>query len=253
VTSVDYADTYDPDTDFDRYYTIATARKIAERIGPDDRVLELGCATGLMASVVMDYATPRSWTGVDRSPAFLARAQGRNLPATTFRLGDLDALDQVDGPNDSYGSDSYDKASYEHAGYEHVLATNVLHELANPERFLRACATRLAPGGVIHVTLQNPNSIHRVCALAMGLIGSLDEISERGSQWGTRGLWTADELQELAARAGLSTRQRSGIMLKPLPNHLMSQLSDDVIEGFIRGAAELPDSGAMNYLVLGRD
>jgi len=238
VTGVDYADTYDPDTDFDRYYTIATARKIAERIGPDDRVLELGCATGLMASVVMDYATPRSWTGVDRSPAFLARAQARNLPATTFRSGDLDALGEAGRPAQRY---------------EHVLATNVLHELADPELFLRDCASLLAPGGVIHVTLQNPNSIHRVCALAMGLIGSLDEISERGSQWGTRGLWTADELQELAARAGLSTRSRSGIMLKPLPNHLMSQLSNDVIEGFIRGAAELPDSGAMNYLVLGRD
>ena len=28
----------------------------------------------------------------------------------------------------------------------------------------------LAPGGLLHLTLQNPHSIHRLCALELGLI-----------------------------------------------------------------------------------
>jgi 2-polyprenyl-3-methyl-5-hydroxy-6-metoxy-1,4-benzoquinol methylase len=236
MTGIDYADTYDPDTDFDRFYTIATARKIAETIKTGQRVLELGCATGLMTSIVLDRSAPQSWLGVDRSDAFLERARARGLAAARFAVADLDALACAD---------------LDRQVYDHVLATNVLHELADPVEFLRACGDLITPTGLIHVSLQNPYSIHRVCALEMGLIGSLEEISERGSQWGTRGLWTAAELRDLGAQAGLNVHIQAGIMLKPLPNSLMSQLPDDVIEGFIRGAAQLPDSCAMNYLAFG--
>ncbi|SDJ53062.1 Methyltransferase domain-containing protein [Frankineae bacterium MT45] len=232
MTGIDYADTYDPDTDFDRYYTIATARRIAARISVGDRVLELGCATGLMTSKTLALSAPSCWVGVDRSEIFLHRAWQRGLLGARFELGDLDDL-QVGTKR-----------------YEHILATNVLHELADPVEFLRRCAQLLTPGGMIHITLQNPHSMHRLCALEMGLISSLDEISDRGNQWGTRGLWSAEELQSLAERAGLSVAAREGVMLKPLPNSLMSQLPEDVIEGFIRGAVHLPDVSAMNYLVL---
>ncbi|SOD71839.1 2-polyprenyl-3-methyl-5-hydroxy-6-metoxy-1,4-benzoquinol methylase [Jatrophihabitans sp. GAS493] len=235
MTGIDYADTYDPDTDFDRYYTIATSRRIAERITVGDRVLELGCATGLMSSKTLALSAPSCWVGVDRSEVFLDRARQRGLLGARFEVGDLDDL-QVGVKR-----------------YEHLLATNVLHELADPVEFLRRCSQLLVPGGMIHITLQNPHSIHRLCALEMGLISSLDEISERGSQWGTRGLWGADELQALAERAGLSVAAREGIMLKPLPNSLMSQLPEEVIEGFIRGAVHLPDVAAMTYLVLTND
>jgi ubiquinone/menaquinone biosynthesis C-methylase UbiE len=236
MTGTDYADTYDPDTDFDRYYTVATARRIAERICPWDHVLELGCATGLMTSVILNRATPQSWLGLDRSPTFLDRARDRQLSRTTFDIADLDDLDI-----EALGL----------ARFDHVVATNVLHELADPLEFLRRCARLLTQGGVIHLTLQNPLSIHRLAALEMGLITSLTEVSERGGQWGTTALWTANQLEDLAAEAGLTVRAREGIMLKPLPNRLMDQLPENVIEGFIRSAVYLPDSCAMNYLVLG--
>ena len=48
AAGADYSAIYDPDTDFDSRYTMATVRRIAERVAPGDRVLELGCATGLM-------------------------------------------------------------------------------------------------------------------------------------------------------------------------------------------------------------
>lgn len=232
--SPDYTDTYDPDTDFDAQYTLATARAVKRRISAGARVLELGCATGLMSSVLADGTI--ELLGIDRSGPYLERARARRLPRSEFREGDLDAL----------GADLG-------AGFDHVLATNVLHELADPVAFLRSAATRLKPGGSLHVTLQNPDSIHRLCALELGMISSLTEISERGAQWGTRSLWTADQLQELAAEAGLRTCAREGIMLKPLPNSLMAQLPENVVEGFVLAAKHLPRHCAMNYLVLTGD
>jgi 2-polyprenyl-3-methyl-5-hydroxy-6-metoxy-1,4-benzoquinol methylase len=230
----DYSDSYDPDTDFDRFYTIATGRKIAERVRPGDRVLELGCATGLMASVIQTHTEPGLWVGLDRSEPFLRRAAERMLPRTSFARADLDDL----------------TAAVTGTGYDHVLATNVLHELRDPLDFLRRCSALLAPDGVIHLSLQNPHSIHRLCALELGLIHSLEEVSERGAQWGTRGLWTAQQLEGLAAEAGLEVQAREGVMLKPLPNSLMAQLPENVIEGFIRAATHLPEVCAITYLAL---
>jgi 2-polyprenyl-3-methyl-5-hydroxy-6-metoxy-1,4-benzoquinol methylase len=239
MSAADYTDTYDPDTDFDRHYTLATARRIRERIaqrreeaqaGSRPRVLELGCASGLMTSAIADGSV--SVLGVDRSGAYLDRARARGLPHTRFEQGDVEDL-----------PDTGER-------FEHVLATNVLHELRDPRAFLRACRERLAPDGLVHVTLQNPLSIHRLCALELGLIESLGEISERGSQWGTRAMWNAQELQQLAADAGLRTVAREGIVLKPLPNDEMAKLDEQVIEGFIRAARHLPENCAVNYLVL---
>jgi 2-polyprenyl-3-methyl-5-hydroxy-6-metoxy-1,4-benzoquinol methylase len=231
---VDYAGSYDPDTDFDRFYTIATGRKIAERIKPGDGVLELGCATGLMSAVIQTHTKPGYWLGLDRSAVFLRRAAERNLAHTTFAEANLDDL----------------TVAVTGEGFEHVLATNVLHELRDPLDFLRRCSALLSPGGMIHLSLQNPHSIHRLCALELGLIDSLDEVSERGNQWGTRALWSATQLAGLAAEAGLEVRAREGVMLKPLPNSLMSQLPENVIEGFVRAAMHLPEFCAINYLVL---
>lgn len=230
MSAADYTDTYDPDTDFDRHYTLATARRIRERLAPGARVLELGCASGLMTSAIATEGV--AILGIDRSAEYLERARARELPETRFELGDLDALARTD------------------ARFEHVLATNVLHELRDPVAFLTACRERLAPDGLVHVTLQNPQSIHRLCALELRLIDSLTEVSERGAQWGTRTLWSGQELEALAARAGLRTLAREGIMLKPLPNAQMEDLSEQALEGFVRAAHHLPEHCAMNYLVL---
>jgi 2-polyprenyl-3-methyl-5-hydroxy-6-metoxy-1,4-benzoquinol methylase len=231
VSVADYADTYDPDTDFDRHYTLATACCIRERLAPGARVLELGCAAGLMTSAIADGTV--TVLGIDRSAAYLERARERELPGARFLLADLEAL-----------PDSAER-------FDHVLATNVLHELRDPLAFLRACRARLAPGGRVHLTLQNPRSIHRLCALELGLIDSLSEISERGARWGTRALWSADELAALAAEAGLRTLAREGIMLKPLPNAQMAELDERIVEGFALAARHLPENCAMSYLVLG--
>lgn len=231
--TADYTGTYDPDADFDAHYTLATGRRIRQRVAAGARVLELGCATGLMSSVIADGTV--DLLGVDRSAAYLARARARGLIRVEFREGDLDALDADLG-----------------ADFDHVLATNVLHELLDPVAFLRAAGARLVGGGRLHLTVQNPHSIHRLCALELGMIDSLTEISARGEQWGTRALWTAAELEGLTAQAGLSVVAREGIMLKPLPNSLMAELPETVIEGFIRVADHLPNHCAMTYLVLER-
>lgn len=230
----DYTGVYDPDTDFDSRYTTATVARVAERITAGQRVLELGCATGLMTCALL--AAGAAVTAVDRSPGYLARARARAADAVLVQAGLEDAdWEQRTG-----------------SGFDHVLACNLIHEMDDPVALLARARDVLAEGGLVHLSLQNPASIHRLVALEMGLIGDLRDISERGARFDTLGLWTADELGELGRDAGLEVVAREGVMLKPLPNAMMAELPPEVLDGFERAARHLPEHCAMTYLVLAR-
>lgn len=220
-----YAPLYDPDADFDRHYTLGTADLVAPQILPGQRVLELGCAAGLMTARLA--ATGASVVAVDREPDYLARVVRRTLAGVTCRQAELER--------------------YTDAGrYDHVVATNVLHELDDPDALLARARGWLAPGGLVHVSLQNPESIHRLVALELGLIERTEDVSELGLRYATRRLWSAEAFGRLAAGAGLRVRSRQAVMLKPLPNALMATLPDDLVAGLMRVAHRFPEHGAMN-------
>jgi len=231
VTGSDYADAYDPDTDFDSWYTRATGVAIARRLQPGERVLELGCATGLMTMSFINAGA--EVTGVDRSELYLGRARARGLVAATFVQGDVNDYD-------------------EGTPFDHVVASNLIHELPDPQRFLRSARDRLAPGGHMHLSLQNPYSIHRLAALELGLIADVGEISARGRQFSTLRLYDADQLVAMGEAAGFTCVDREGVMLKPMPNDQMALLPDAVLEGFVAVATHFPLHCAVNYLVFRR-
>lgn len=225
----DYSTTYDPDQDFDRWYTIATAASIQSRLSSTDGVLELGCATGLMTELLAPFSS--EIVGVDRSREYLDRARQRNIPNATFHEADI--VDFGDGRH-----------------FDHVVATNVLHEVPDAELFLSRCLTHLAPRGRLHVSLQNPYSIHRLAGFEMGLIDDVLAISERGMQFDTLRMMDRSSLEEVFARAGFRIVSHEGVMLKPAPNAQMALLPDEVLHGFIAVAKHFPDHSAMNYFEL---
>jgi 2-polyprenyl-3-methyl-5-hydroxy-6-metoxy-1,4-benzoquinol methylase len=222
-----YADRYDPDTDFDHWYTDATGRAIAEWVRPGDAVLELGCATGRMSEALVGAGA--TLVGVDRARTYLDRAEARGLEGATFVEGDIVAVDLS-------------------RRFDHVVVANVVHEVPDPGALYATATHHLAPGGALHVTLQNPRSIHRLVGQDLGLIASLDEVSDRGRQFETIEVLDADRLTALGAAVGLDVVHRAGVMLKPLPNDLMATLPDTILEGFIAVARHFPDHSAMNYL-----
>jgi SAM-dependent methyltransferase len=233
TTPSDYSAAYDPEADFDSRYSRATIARIAPHVLAGERVLELGCATGLMTAGLASRGA--RVTAVDRSEAYLARARARGLAGVRFVHAGLDAPGWEARTGD---------------GFSHVLACNLIHELPDPVDTLTRAGRLLAADGVVHLTLQNPYSIHRLVALEMGLLDDPRGISGRGRRYATLRIWDADELIELAWEAGLRVVAREGVMLKPLPNDMMAALPDDVLDGFERAARHLPGHCAMNYLVL---
>ena len=228
----DYSDRYDPDTDFDRHYTVATGTRIRRWFRPGDAVLELGCATGLMTSLFTDRDVRVD--AVERTPAYHARAEARGLPGATFHLTGID--DFRGGP------------------YQHVVAAHVVNELPDPRALLeRIRSELLAPGGLVHVSLTNPLSLHRLVALEMGLLQSAAGLSDRGRALATVEIFDADRLEALAAEAGLVCVHREPVLLKPFTNDQLAGLPDEVIAGLDRVARRFPEHGALNYAIFVAD
>jgi 2-polyprenyl-3-methyl-5-hydroxy-6-metoxy-1,4-benzoquinol methylase len=227
--NLDYTDTYDPDLDFDARYTLATGRRILRHLQPGQTVLELGCATGLMTTLLTGAG--RRITAVDRSAPYLQRAVARDLPGVHYLQADIEDLPGL-------------------GRFDHIVLANVLHEVDDPQALLTYAHDELcAPSGLVHVSLQNPQSLHRLVAAEMGLIQDLKTVAERGERFGTNRLYEADEIVELASAAGMREWHRDGVFLKPLPNAAMAELPADVLDGFERAARHLPAHGAMNLLI----
>lgn len=228
TTTLDYSARYDPDTDFDRHYTHATGRRIRRWLRPGDRVLEFGCASGLMTSLLAERAV--SIDALERSPEYVARARARDLPGVTVHEGLI--FDWTPPGR-----------------FEHVVAAHIVNELPDPSAFLTHCREQLAPGGLVHVSLTNPRSLHRLVAQEMGLIDDLAQRSQRGRDLQTVAIFDEDELERLARGAGLVCVHREGVILKPLTNAQMAGLDDEVIAGLDAVARRVPGHAAINYLI----
>ncbi|GAB6976353.1 class I SAM-dependent methyltransferase [Prevotella falsenii] len=100
-------------------------RKVAERISPDDEVLECACGTGMIS--VHIAAICKSLTATDFSDGMLVQTYKRckNLDNVRIEKGNILQLNYVD--------ESFDK----------VIAANVIHLLEHPEialgELLRVC------------------------------------------------------------------------------------------------------------------
>ena len=96
----------------------ALRRIVAELIGPEDRVLECACGTGLLTEVIVGRC--KALTATDFAPKMLKRAK-KNCAAygnITFRQADITVLEEHDG--------AFDK----------VVAGNVIHLLDEPLKAL---------------------------------------------------------------------------------------------------------------------
>ena len=111
-----------------------TLSRTVEHLGPDDKVLELGCGTGSTALLLAGGVG--SYLATDFSEGMIGIAKEKLSGSGVANLSFLTA-------------DAFDKRLETETGYDAVLAYNFLHLVADTEAVLARSRALLKPGGLL--------------------------------------------------------------------------------------------------------
>jgi 2-polyprenyl-6-hydroxyphenyl methylase/3-demethylubiquinone-9 3-methyltransferase len=167
------------------------------------RALDVGCGAGLLCEPLARLGA--GVTGVDAAAENIAAAKdhaaGAGL-AIDYRCGDVSTLGL--------------------AGYDLVTSLEVIEHVADPEAFIAALRSALAPDGLM--ILSTPNRSARSRLLLVEAAERSGMVPRGTHHWDQ--FITPDELCELLGAAGLSMGEPRGIAWSPAKGlHLSSDLA----------------------------
>ncbi|WP_409332461.1 class I SAM-dependent methyltransferase [Trujillonella humicola] len=209
-------------------------RRVLDRVAAHrpGRLLEVGCAE---APLFLDLPG-QEMVVVEPTPVFAdgARRQAAGRPEVTV----VEALLE-DASEDALGGP-----------FDMVVVSGLLHEVPDPDRLLRTVRRTCRPGGVVHVNVPSAGSLHRLLAVAMGLIPAADARSDNQRLLQQRTVYDVATLERELAEAGLRVVARGSILVKPFSHAQMQQLVDsgfltgELLDGLDRLTGLLPDLGS---------
>jgi 2-polyprenyl-3-methyl-5-hydroxy-6-metoxy-1,4-benzoquinol methylase len=219
---------YDSRNDFDQHLIKFSWYKIRRR-ARGRSVLELGSSDGLMTEELVG----------DFERVVVIEGAAKNVASVRARLPSVEVHH---GLFEDFATDEK---------FDNVIAARVLEHIDDPVALLTKAREWLKPDGLIHIVVPNAESLNRKLGVAMGLIKSLDELTERDKHVGHVRVYRRDLLVQHVRAAGLQLIEVCGTFLKPLSNAQMLGWSPELIWGFYQLSDELPQYCTEIYAVCG--
>ena len=219
-------DPSNPEEEFDYH----TKRLHLEVMGPrlvGRRVLEMGCATGELTSLLAPLAA--EYHVVEGSARNVEVASARN-PSVTF----THALWEEYEPDQPFSD---------------VLLVCGLEHVDDPVAILRRAASWLDKAGRLHVIVPNADSLHRHVGVEMGILATTTTLSDSDHRIGHRRVYTLDTLLDDLRRSGLAARAWEGVFLKVLSNRQMLDWDWELIRALHKVGTRFPAHCAELYVV----
>lgn len=196
-------------------------------------VLEIGCGMELQYEHYLRLAGPvQKWIVVEPSLEFSSRAREAGLPGMAVIDGFLEqSLPAVEA--------ALPKAP------DFVICSGLLHEVSSSQALLQAIRVVMGNQTLLHVNVPNANSLHRRVAVAMGLIPTLDTMSENNRKYQQHRVYDFVALTSDLESAGLTVMQTGGYLVKPFTHRQMEAitpvLGDAVLDGLFELGRRDPD------------
>jgi 2-polyprenyl-3-methyl-5-hydroxy-6-metoxy-1,4-benzoquinol methylase len=114
--------------------------------------------------------------------------------------------------------------------YDAILATNILEHVDDPVDTLGYIHQWCDDDTRVIITVPNAESVHRRLAVLMGIQPQLDTLSPRDQLVGHLRVYTFSQLTQAVQDAGFEIVGQRGFLLKVLPNAMLKDLPNDLIQ-----------------------
>jgi len=209
---------------------------------PHGTILEVGCGMEPLFPHVNSF---ERFTVVEPSSVFAERAR-------SLAVG-RDRVEVIEGYIEIAAEQLAERS------FDFIVASSLLHEVADPRRLLAALRSLAGDRTVVHVNVPNVRSFHRLLALEMGLISDLFEPSELEQRFGRTTRFDKERLFAMVSEAGFRPISFATYFLKPFSNAQMEALFEhgilprEAIPALDAMTKFLPEMGAEMYVELVRD
>lgn len=177
------------------------------------RMLEVGCG---MKPIFIDFKGFSHMTVVEPAQGFASHA--RSL-AEQHDLAGKVAVKQA----------FLEGADLEGGGFDMILLVSLLHEVADPEVFLKKAVSLGQSGARYLLNVPNQMSFHRQLAVKLGLIKEESEISAQQVKLQQNRIFNRQNLTELSESVGLRVLDSYTSIFKPFTHEQMQKLIDQEI------------------------
>ena len=177
------------------------------------RMLEVGCG---MKPIFTDFKGFSHMTVVEPAEGFASHA--RSL-AEQHDLAGKVAVKQA----------FLEGAGLQGGEFDTILLVSLLHEVADPEAFLRKAVSLGQPGAKYMLNVPNQMSFHRQLAVKLGLIKEESEISAQQVKLQQNRIFNRQNLTELSESVGLRVLDSYTSIFKPFTHGQMQKLMDQEI------------------------
>jgi len=179
---------------------------------------------------------------------------------TRFLVNDFKHLTIVEGSNDLLAQIPerpnlikvhalFEQFKPEHQ-FDSIILEHVLEHVDNPVGLLSCVKNWLAPEGRLFLGAPNGNSIHRLVAVKMGMLGNPCQLNSRDHALGHRRVYTPKTFRADIEKSGLKILEMGGVFFKPLSSaQIQEHWSEEIIQGFYELCKDFPEHAADIYSV----
>jgi len=221
----EYSQTYMTSYDFEKTLVNYRRKVVIEflQLNSSASVLEVGCGleSAYLTYIELADRADIEWTIIEPSIEFFEKAQNE-LPSSVYLKNEF--LENVQ--------------KSDLGRFDTIICAGLLHEVVDPCHFLNSLKRFMCKDTVVHLSVPNAGSLHRVIAQNMGLINDLGELSERNLSLGQDVVFTMSSLKALIAKSGFNISNHGGFFLKPFSHAQMREINSILTPQLLDGLHE---------------